>query len=224
MDLPERLSTRVASRLSALERVMFGPYSFDQVRDILNNRLKELNLNIFNVSMMELLARKASSVAGDLRAALKICQRSIEIFRDENILRNIHEIDSNIITTATNEYKGSPMIKTVSLAPALDKAIILTMCKNYNVNGETETILNVLWDRLQDLFHQSFKDPLIKLIQPPYFIFEEALERIIHQGLVKRAYSRGHSGSKIAKLSLRIEITDVRSALKEDPLFKYGGF
>ena len=39
--------------------------------------------------MMELLARKASSVAGDLRAALKICQRSIEIFRDENILRNI---------------------------------------------------------------------------------------------------------------------------------------
>jgi Cdc6-like AAA superfamily ATPase len=223
MDLPERLSTRVASRLT-IERMIFGPYSFEQVQNILTNRLKELNLSIFDYNMMELLARKASAVAGDLRAALKICQRSIEIFREQNKISGIEKINPNIIGSAANEYKGSPMMSTMSNACSLDKAIIVTMCKNYNVNGETETLIDVLWDRLLDLLQQSFKDTSVKLYQPPYFIYEEAIERLIHQGLVKRSYARGHSGSRISKLTLRIEITDIRAALKDDALLKYGGF
>lgn len=227
MDLPERLSTRVASRLQAsMERMIFGTYSYEQVESILKNRLLELNLpsEIFEEKTLELLARKASSVAGDLRAALKICQRSIELFRDQSSTRKIDKIDNIIVNVATNEYKGSPMMATISNGCALDKAVILTMCKNYNVNGETETIISDLWDRLLDFFRLSFKDPLVKLHQPPYFIFEESLERIINQGLVKKSFARGHSGSKITKLTLRMEITDVRAALKDDPLFKYGGF
>jgi len=206
--------------------MIFGTYSFEQIENILKNRLKALNLpdEIFADKTMELLARKASAVAGDLRAALKICQRSIEIFREQRSTTSIDKIDGTIVNMATNEYKGSPMMATISNACALDKAVILTMCKNYNVNGETETVINDLWDRLLDFFQQSCKDPLVKLHQPPYFIFEECLERIINQGLIKKSFARGHSGTKITKLTLRIELTDVRAALKGDPLLKYGGF
>ena len=54
---------------------MFKPYSFSQVKEILVNRLGALELEIFHPTAIELLARRASSVAGDIRAALKICQR-----------------------------------------------------------------------------------------------------------------------------------------------------
>lgn len=46
-----------------------------QIKEIITQRLQELGA-IFDSNAAELLARKASTVAGDLRAALKMCQRS----------------------------------------------------------------------------------------------------------------------------------------------------
>ena len=50
-------------------------YNTTQIKDILLARLADLSLAIFDAKSMEFLARKAASVAGDLRAALKMCQR-----------------------------------------------------------------------------------------------------------------------------------------------------
>jgi Cdc6-like AAA superfamily ATPase len=47
------------------------------VKEILENRLGELEQSIFDKNALELLARKASTIAGDVRAALKICQRYV---------------------------------------------------------------------------------------------------------------------------------------------------
>ena len=46
-----------------------------QIQEILLNRLNCLGVEIFEPKALEFLARKASAVAGDLRAALKISQR-----------------------------------------------------------------------------------------------------------------------------------------------------
>ena len=82
MDLPERLTTRVASRVQ-MDRLRFNPYSHDQIKEILEERLKELGPSIFEKGALSFVARKAATVAGDLRAALKICQRAIEMARDQ---------------------------------------------------------------------------------------------------------------------------------------------
>jgi origin recognition complex subunit 1 len=75
MDLPERLSTRALSRLglNLLNRIVFKAYTHEQMYTILLDRIKDLG--IFELKALELSARKAASSAGDLRAALKICQR-----------------------------------------------------------------------------------------------------------------------------------------------------
>lgn len=62
---------------SNLKRLVFAPYDHSQVKEILLNRLGALELEIFKKQTVEFLARKASTVAGDVRAALKICQRSV---------------------------------------------------------------------------------------------------------------------------------------------------
>lgn len=56
-------------------RVSFLPYSHEQIRLILGHRLGELALPIFDNMTVEYLSRRVARVAGDLRAALKICQR-----------------------------------------------------------------------------------------------------------------------------------------------------
>ena len=84
MDLPERLTSRVASRFdNSMTRLVFTAYEYAQIQEILQGRLDELGLTFLNKSSMELIGRKAATVAGDLRAALKICQRTIELYRDQ---------------------------------------------------------------------------------------------------------------------------------------------
>lgn len=66
-----------------MNRLTFHPYKFDEVQQILQHRLNELQLEAFDSSCIQFMARKAETVGGDLRAALKICQRTIELFRDQ---------------------------------------------------------------------------------------------------------------------------------------------
>lgn len=76
MDLPERLSKRSLSRMGGqqMQRLAFAAYTHDQIFSILSNRLASLE-GVFDKKSLELTARKAASAAGDLRSALKICQR-----------------------------------------------------------------------------------------------------------------------------------------------------
>lgn len=81
MDLPERLSKRAYSRMGGknMLRLPFRPYTHDQIDLILSERLKDLH-GLFEKRTLEHTARKAAACAGDLRSALKICQRSVVIF------------------------------------------------------------------------------------------------------------------------------------------------
>ena len=53
-------------------RLLYVPV---QMKEILENRLGELEQSIIDKKALEMLARKAATVAGDVRSALKICQR-----------------------------------------------------------------------------------------------------------------------------------------------------
>jgi origin recognition complex subunit 1 len=72
--LPDILQTRVASRL-AVNHIIFSPYNHDQISEIIKSRLKDLSSSIIDQTKLELLSRKASHQSGDVRAALKICQK-----------------------------------------------------------------------------------------------------------------------------------------------------
>jgi hypothetical protein len=76
MDLPERLLPRVYSRLG-LERILFRPYTREQIRSIVSDRLT--GLEVFHKDAVEMAARKVSSLSGDVRRALHICRRAAEI-------------------------------------------------------------------------------------------------------------------------------------------------
>jgi len=253
MDLPERLSPRVTSRVGlTMERMIFMAYTFQQINEILAGRLADLELKIFDKPSLEYVSRKAASVAGDLRAALKICQRTIELYRDQtkgsaaaaaaaaaaalsannnttssSSSSNNNNNNSNnkktmmaLVRLAADEYRESPLLATVSRSCLLDKAILVVMWKQYKASGLLEMTVDVIWHRLGDLLEAAKNNPRITLIQPPVHIFDEAIERLVDQGILKRAGARAGlsqvGAARSGHVSIRAEMADVIAALNEE--------
>jgi origin recognition complex subunit 1 len=76
MDLPERMLPRVHSRLG-LARAVFQPYTRDQIREIVTDRLS--GLGVFRGDAVEMASRKVAALSGDVRRALHICRRAAEL-------------------------------------------------------------------------------------------------------------------------------------------------
>lgn len=145
---------RINSRTeAAIERVIFRPYNFEQIQQILGQRLTDLQLEALDERLRLCIARRAASVAGDLRAALKICQRTIDLYRDwvaeRRRLKALPGKGSSsgggagskadeagaitfgefnlLVKEAANSYVGTPFIATTARACQLDKAILAVM-------------------------------------------------------------------------------------------------
>ncbi|PRW61222.1 Origin recognition complex subunit 1 [Chlorella sorokiniana] len=76
MDLPERLHPRIGSRLAG-RRVVFQPYSKDQLVTIVRSRLE--GIEAFHPNSVEFIARRIANNSGDVRRCLELCRRSAEI-------------------------------------------------------------------------------------------------------------------------------------------------
>ena len=82
LDLPERLlKQRVSSRLG-FNRLIFEPYNYKEIESILSHRIK--GSSAFQKGSIDLISRKVASISGDLRKALELVRRSIEIAVDSD--------------------------------------------------------------------------------------------------------------------------------------------
>jgi len=80
IDMLDRLLPRNNSRLS-MQRLMFQPYSRVDLQTILSSRLA--SVKAFDPDAIELCARKVASAAGDVRRALEMCRRGVELAERE---------------------------------------------------------------------------------------------------------------------------------------------
>ncbi|KAI1713092.1 ATPase family associated with various cellular activities (AAA) domain-containing protein [Ditylenchus destructor] len=81
LDLPERtLSARVSSRLGD-NRLCFQPYNVKQITDIIEYRIS--NCEAIGKDAIVFGARKVAALSGDLRKALDLIRRAIEIALEE---------------------------------------------------------------------------------------------------------------------------------------------
>ena len=64
----------------------FPPYSKDQIVKILSERLAEVNSGgeqVLEPNAIQFCARKVAAVAGDMRKALDVCRRAVEIVEND---------------------------------------------------------------------------------------------------------------------------------------------
>lgn len=111
MDLPERMLPRLASRLG-LNRLSYAPYTRVQLIEILGMRLGGLHPGVeFDESTVKLCAAKVGAVSGDVRRALELCRRAVEIARER------HEKAAG--KTAAGEAEGDVVVKPGDLTAAV---------------------------------------------------------------------------------------------------------
>ncbi|GMF12614.1 unnamed protein product [Phytophthora lilii] len=76
MDLPERLPTKIRSRLGG-HRITFPAYTKVQLENIIQQRL--LQLDIFSEEAIQICAKSLAHQSGDVRQALSLCRKSAEV-------------------------------------------------------------------------------------------------------------------------------------------------
>lgn len=62
------------------EKVVFAPYSRDQIIDIVRDRLSAVPGTVFEERAIQLAARKIASVSGDVRRALAVLRHAAELW------------------------------------------------------------------------------------------------------------------------------------------------
>ncbi|KIK57659.1 hypothetical protein GYMLUDRAFT_86567 [Collybiopsis luxurians FD-317 M1] len=110
MDLPERMTGRVRSRLG-MQRINFEPYKTKQLEEIVKARLDSANDSLPSSKAMELLtpdavkfiAMKISSISGDARRTLDVCRRTIELMRPKGVAARTNDVKDVI-----KEMQNSP--------------------------------------------------------------------------------------------------------------------
>lgn len=138
LDLTDRLLIRLQSKCNLKPRVMHFPaYTKSQIIDIFKSRLEESDL--FPPAAIQLLAAKVAAVSGDIRRALNLGKRVVEV-AEFNKLKSDKELDLKQlegIITGEEKQRDDSQIQLKEVVSVLN-----------NVYGTTQS----LGDELEDAF------------------------------------------------------------------------
>src|SRR5579862_775042 len=90
LNLPDRFLPRLKGKDVEAKRLSFNPYTTENIIEIISTRLQSLDpdsttLPLMDPKAIELCARKVSAASGDLRMALDICRRAIELVESDEL-------------------------------------------------------------------------------------------------------------------------------------------
>ncbi|PSK35172.1 hypothetical protein C7M61_004836 [Candidozyma pseudohaemuli] len=165
MDLPERvLTNKISSRLG-LRRIQFVGYTFDDLGEIIANRLtmlSEEHKRKVQVSKdaVGFASRKVASVSGDARRALTICRRAVEIAEQEFLetetdlekpeSEQTFTIQIGHISKAINETINSPIAQLLNLLSFESKLVLVGILLRMRRSGLAENSLGDVMDEMKN--------------------------------------------------------------------------
>lgn len=87
LDLTDRILPRLQASKKLKPKLMhFASYSKQQIVDIITTRLNEANVyDIFTVNAIQMLAAKVAAISGDVRLALDISRRVVEVAQSRQL-------------------------------------------------------------------------------------------------------------------------------------------
>jgi len=90
LNLPDRFLPRLKGKDVEAKRLSFNPYTTENIIEIISTRLQSLDpdsttLPLMDPKAIELCARKVSAASGDLRMALDMCRKAIELVETQHL-------------------------------------------------------------------------------------------------------------------------------------------
>jgi Cdc6-like AAA superfamily ATPase len=179
MDLVERVMPRVASRFGS-NSIDFFPYSADQIHDIITDRLKSVpgGSKIFQPEAMRLCATRVANQSGDVRRALQICRRALEISQGKIVtVKNIHEAQSDLYSNST--------LNTVSHLPYSQRLLLIALLVALR-NSESAVVDSVkLWQRFDNYINKIFQMKN-SIRDVTFFDFNSMISNLVSQSVMEK--------------------------------------
>ena len=199
LNLSNKLFPKIKSRFGQ-NRIMFKPYTKEQIRQILN--YKGIDLEKFDEDSLKLSSMKVAAVNGDLRRVIIILNKARELFENE-IKYNINEgnqlINKFYIIRACNELFDCKIINAIKHFNICEKiilsSILLKISKNNNNSIKIEDIFNNLpiliykyndfnyyksnydldinWDEFQKIIYNLLKIKIIEIRDKEFLNFKD---------------------------------------------------
>jgi cell division control protein 6 len=135
LNLTDKFLPRVKGKATALERLSFNPYTTEEIIQIITQRLGLLapelsTVPLIDAKAIELCARKVSAATGDLRMALDMCRKAIELLETEHLRQQAPPALREIQTPSPSPVKRRRVTDVdLSSAPKVTPMHIMTVTK-----------------------------------------------------------------------------------------------
>jgi origin recognition complex subunit 1 len=143
------MMNKISSRLG-LTRLIFQPYKYEELEEIVTLRLEELN--VFDMDAIVFAARKVAAVSGDARRALEICRRATELAEKEskkdvsNQKKNTTLVNIVHVDTAIKQMFSSAKITLLKQASLMEQYFMKSVLNLFQKSGIEETTLNKIFE------------------------------------------------------------------------------
>jgi cell division control protein 6 len=204
----EFLSPKIKSRLGE-EKIVFPPYTVDQLRDILYERAKEaFDENILSEEVIPYCAALTAQEGGDARVALNLLRMSADIAE-----RNGDQFISEAhVRSAKNKIEIDAVTEVIKTLNPQSKVVLMSIIKNTE-EGQTTMITGDVYSTYKMLCEIT-GIPAITQRRVGDLISELDMLGIVHA----RVKSFGRAGrTKEIELNIPKNVTEI---LKADDMFK----
>ncbi|XP_027630565.1 cell division control protein 6 homolog isoform X2 [Tupaia chinensis] len=231
LDLTDRILPRLQAREKCKPQLLnFPPYTRNQIATILQDRLNQVPRDqVLDSAAIQFCARKVAAVSGDVRKALDVCRRAIEIVesdvKSQTILKPLSECKSlseslvpkrvglTHISQVISEIDGNRMIcsqgGTQDSFPLQQKILVCSLLLLTRQLKIKEVTLGKLYEAYSNVCR---KQQVAAVDQSECLSLSELLEARGVLGLKKNKETR------FTKVSLKVEEKEVEHALKDKAL------
>jgi origin recognition complex subunit 1 len=212
MDFPERLKSSVRSRIGK-NRLVFRPYNVkvrsglpplllglalpwlltqrylclggpQEVETILMNRLAELP-RVFKPEALQIAARKVASASGDVRSALQMCSRALEVCRG----RGAKQVEIEDINKAARLIKNSPVVEAIQLGTPIERHIMAAVASVIFTTGAGDR--GVQMELVHSRAEMTAKISGLSSLRMSLKEVAEVVNRLSHMGVLRQMQGDG---------------------------------
>ncbi|CAG9784520.1 unnamed protein product [Diatraea saccharalis] len=224
LDLTERTLPRLQARCSLRPRTLhFAPYTKEQIINIFTTVLaKEDRNNVFSPVALQMLAAKIAAVSGDMRRALDIGRRVIEVARRSKFDEN-HSIDrmmkdtqvtvelKQVLEVLNDVYGSSRKIETeVEEGFPMQQKLILCSLMLMLTKGKNR---DIVMGKLYDVYKRVAVARNIAALDMSEMV--GACSLLESSGAVRVV---GGGGARSRRLRLQWDESELAAALRDKPL------
>ncbi|XP_046676138.1 cell division control protein 6 homolog [Homalodisca vitripennis] len=221
LDLTDRVLPRLQARLALQPTVLHFPsYTRQQIIDIIADRLKQAGVEeVFSGATLQLLAGKVAAVNGDVRRALDIARRVVEVAERRVVLQPLTDNGSTRQTVALQEVL-SVVNDVYNTAQSLDSSQAesfplqqkLLICSLLLIR-QTSKAKDITIGKLHDVYKKVCGRRNLSALDMSEFV---SLTSLVEARGILRVTGKTHN--RLSKVVLQWDETEVKSALQDKQL------